>query len=58
MNARRHHVAEKHALTDELTGLANRRHFIATLTAELIRAGRFDTALAVVSPTWTTSSGS
>ena len=48
MNARRHQVAEKHALTDELTGLANRRHFIATLNAELVRAGRFDTSLAVV----------
>jgi diguanylate cyclase (GGDEF)-like protein len=47
-NARRHQVAEQHALTDELTGLANRRHFIATLNTELARAERLDTALAVV----------
>jgi diguanylate cyclase (GGDEF)-like protein len=47
-NARSHHVAEQHALTDELTGLANRRHFIATLNAELVRAERFQTSLAVV----------
>jgi diguanylate cyclase (GGDEF)-like protein len=47
-NARSHHVAEQHALTDELTGLANRRHFIATLNAEIARAERLDSRLAVV----------
>jgi diguanylate cyclase (GGDEF)-like protein len=47
-NARLHHVVEQHALTDELTGLANRRHFIATLDKELGRAERLETSLAVV----------
>jgi diguanylate cyclase (GGDEF)-like protein len=39
---------EQHALTDELTGLANRRHFTATLQAELARAERFGAPLAVL----------
>jgi diguanylate cyclase (GGDEF)-like protein len=47
-NARQHHVVERHAFTDELTGLANRRHFTATLSSELARAERFDTKLAVL----------
>ena len=47
-NARLHRVIEQHALTDELTGLANRRHFTATLNAELGRAERFDTPLALL----------
>jgi diguanylate cyclase (GGDEF)-like protein len=47
-NARRHHMAEKDALTDELTGLPNRRHFTATLDAELKRSERFDTPLAIL----------
>jgi len=47
-NAREHHLAEQHALTDELTGLPNRRHFISSLNAELVRAERFDARLAVL----------
>jgi diguanylate cyclase (GGDEF)-like protein len=47
-NARLHRVVERHAFTDELTGLANRRHFTATLSSELARAERFDTPLAVL----------
>jgi diguanylate cyclase (GGDEF)-like protein len=47
-NARLHRVVERHALTDELTGLANRRHFTATLNSELARAERFETPLAVL----------
>jgi diguanylate cyclase (GGDEF)-like protein len=47
-NARLHRVVERHAFTDELTGLANRRHFTATLSSELARAERFDTTLAVL----------
>jgi diguanylate cyclase (GGDEF)-like protein len=47
-NARFHHVVEQQAITDELTGLANRRHFSSTLHAELSRAERFGTPLAVL----------
>src|SRR5262249_13647855 len=47
-NARFHRVVQQHAFTDELTGLANRRHFTATLNSELARAERFDTPLAVL----------
>ena len=47
-NARLHRVVEQHAFTDELTGLANRRHFTATLGSELARAERHDTSLAVL----------
>ena len=40
--------AEVLALTDELTGLANRRSFIARLEEELARAGRHDSGIALV----------
>lgn len=39
-NARRHVVAERHALVDALTGLANRRRADQVLAAELARAER------------------
>jgi diguanylate cyclase (GGDEF)-like protein len=47
-NARLHRVVEQHALTDDLTGLANRRRFSSTLQAELDRAERFGTPLALL----------
>ncbi len=43
-----HETVERQAVTDELTGLANRRHFDDTLAGELERARRFDTPLALV----------
>lgn len=39
-NARLHSVAERHALVDSLTGLANRRQAVDALTGELARAER------------------
>ena len=39
-NARRHSDAQRHALVDSLTGLANRRHADDTLSTELARAER------------------
>ncbi len=36
-NARLHHVVRRQALTDELTGLVNRRRFIEALDAEIAR---------------------
>ena len=39
-NARRHSDAQRHALVDALTGLANRRHADDTLSTELARAER------------------
>ena len=47
-NARLHRVAEQDALTDDLTGLANRRRFTSTLQSELDRAERFGTPLALL----------
>jgi diguanylate cyclase (GGDEF)-like protein len=47
-NAQLHRVAAQHALTDELTGLANRRQFTASLNTELLRAERLDSRLAVL----------
>ena len=40
-NARLHRVAERHALVDSLTGLANRRQAVKELAGELVRAERF-----------------
>lgn len=39
---------EKLATTDPLTGLANRRLFMDTATAEILRAGRYGTGLSLV----------
>jgi diguanylate cyclase (GGDEF)-like protein len=47
-NARLHGVVKRQAVTDDLTGLANRRHFVQSLDAELSRAERFGTDLAVI----------
>jgi diguanylate cyclase (GGDEF)-like protein len=39
-NARLHHVVRRQAITDELTGLVNRRRFMEALDAEIARAQR------------------
>jgi diguanylate cyclase (GGDEF)-like protein len=46
-NARLHRIVERQALVDGLTGLANRRQCEEALEAELSRAGRFGTPLAL-----------
>ncbi len=47
-NARLHRIVERQALVDGLTGLANRRQCEEALEAELSRAARFGTPLALV----------
>lgn len=47
-NARLHDIVQRQAITDDLTGLVNRRRFIEALDAEIERARRFDSALAIV----------
>jgi GAF domain-containing protein len=47
-NVRLHETVERQAVTDELTGLANRRRFQETLATEIERARRFETSLALV----------
>ncbi|HZP74103.1 MAG TPA: GGDEF domain-containing protein [Gaiellaceae bacterium] len=47
-NARLHSLVKQQAVTDELTGLANRRRFVAQLEAEVARAERSGTPLSVV----------
>ena len=47
-NAHLHVIARRLASTDELTQLANRRHFDEALRAEVIRAERFGDPVAVV----------
>lgn len=47
-NARLHDIVQRQAITDDLTGLVNRRRFIEALDAEIERARRFGTALTVV----------
>ena len=47
-NARLHQVVQQQALTDELTGLANRRHFMVRLETELSRARRSGSPVAVL----------
>jgi diguanylate cyclase (GGDEF)-like protein len=47
-NARLHGVVKRQAVTDDLTGLANRRHFVQSLESELSRAERFGIDLAVI----------
>jgi diguanylate cyclase (GGDEF)-like protein len=39
-NARLHHVVQRQAVTDELTGLVNRRRFMAALEHEIARTSR------------------
>jgi diguanylate cyclase (GGDEF)-like protein len=47
-NALLHGIVKRQAVTDELTGLANRRAFMEALRLELRRAGRFGDSLALV----------
>jgi diguanylate cyclase (GGDEF)-like protein len=47
-NARLHGIVRRQAVTDELTGLANRRSFLETLEIELRRAERFGSSLALL----------
>ena len=41
-NAHLHHVVQRQATTDELTGLVNRRRFMAALRTEIARASRVE----------------
>jgi diguanylate cyclase (GGDEF)-like protein len=47
-NARLHDIVQRQAITDDLTGLVNRRRFIEALDAEIERARQFGSALAIV----------
>jgi diguanylate cyclase (GGDEF)-like protein len=47
-NARLHRAVEQQAITDHLTGLANRRRFSETLSLEVSRAERFEGSVALV----------
>ena len=47
-NAELHDVVQRQAMTDELTGLANRRRFMEALGVEIERAERFGRTLALV----------
>src|SRR5262245_4292133 len=47
-NARLHDVAQRQAITDDLTGLVNRRGFGGALEAEIERARRFGEPLTVI----------
>ena len=47
-NARLHRVVERQAVTDALTGLANRRHFYEVLGREYERSQRFGTPLSLI----------
>lgn len=47
-NARLHDIVQRQAITDDLTGLVNRRRFIEALDAEIERARSFDSDLTIV----------
>src|ERR671928_9195 len=47
-NARLHDIVQRQAITDDLTGLVNRRRFLEALEAEIERARSFGTPLAIV----------
>jgi diguanylate cyclase (GGDEF)-like protein len=47
-NARLHDVVQRQAITDDLTGLVNRRRFKEVLEAEIERARRFGEPLAII----------
>ncbi len=47
-NARLHGQVQRQAVTDELTGLANRRSFLARLEAEIVRSRRSGSPLGIV----------
>lgn len=46
-NARLHHVAERQALVDDVTGIANRRHCEDALAREIARSERLGSALTI-----------
>jgi diguanylate cyclase (GGDEF)-like protein len=47
-NAKLHHLVQRQATTDDLTGLVNRRRFIEALESEIVRANAFHSPLSVV----------
>jgi diguanylate cyclase (GGDEF)-like protein len=47
-NARLHHLVQQQAVTDDLTGLVNRRRFLEALGNEITRATTFGTPLSVI----------
>src|SRR6184192_1110259 len=47
-NAKLHHLVQRQATTDDLTGLVNRRRFIEALESEIVRANTFGSPLSVV----------
>ena len=47
-NARLHDIVQRQAMTDDLTGLVNRRRFIEALDAEIERVRSFGSALTIV----------
>jgi diguanylate cyclase (GGDEF)-like protein len=47
-NARLHDIVQRQAITDDLTGLVNRRRFIEALDAEVERARSFGSPLTIV----------
>jgi len=47
-NARLHQVVREQAVTDELTGLVNRRRFVEALETEIARADRLDAPLSIL----------
>jgi diguanylate cyclase (GGDEF)-like protein len=47
-NARLHDIVQRQAMTDDLTGLVNRRRFMAALEAEIDRTARLGGGLSVV----------
>ena len=47
-NARLHDIVQRQAITDDLTGLVNRRRFIEALDAEIERARQFASPLTIV----------
>jgi diguanylate cyclase (GGDEF)-like protein len=47
-NARLHDLVQRQAITDDLTGLVNRRRFLAALDSEVERAAQFGSGIGVV----------
>jgi diguanylate cyclase (GGDEF)-like protein len=47
-NARLHEVVREQAVTDELTGLVNRRRFVESLESEITRANRLEAPLSLI----------
>jgi len=47
-NARLHDLVQRQAITDDLTGLVNRRRFLEALDSEVQQAARLGTGLAIV----------